>query len=121
MLETEIKSLKDEVKNLSTLFAELITVLRNEDNPSIKHTGIVAALEPQAETVKPEQPTKADAETPTIKRDDVQAICTTLMRKDRSLKGTIKETIATFGGATNLVKVPDGDLAALHAKLSELL
>lgn len=121
MLEVEIKNLKEEVANLSTLFAELITILRNDDITSAKRSTVAAALEPQAETVKPEQQVEVKAETPTIQRDDVQSLCTQLMRKDRGLKDAIKETIASFDGATNLVKVDEKHLADLHSKLSELL
>lgn len=121
MLETEIKSLKDEVKNLSTLFAELITVLRNDDITSAKRAEAAASVVAPVEVVEPEQDVEAKTETPKIDRDEVQALCTTLMRKDRGLKDAIKETIASFDGATNLVKVAESDLVALHAKLSELL
>ena len=128
MLELEIKNLKDEVANLSTQLAELIIILSNDKVKNVK---------PQAplkvKNVKPQAPLKVEAapvlerenkpvvEKVEINRDDLHALCTTLMRKDRGLKDTIKETIGSFGGATNLINVAENDINNLHAALSKLL
>lgn len=122
MLEVEIKDLKDEVKNLSALFAELITVLRNEDITSVKRAEVAKTVGVAPVAKEPKQPVKEEPKAAKVTREDVQAVCTALMRKDRSLKNTIKETIGSFdGGPTNLVKVAESDLEALHAALSKLL
>jgi hypothetical protein len=123
MLELEIKDLKEEVKNLSALMAELIGTLRNDDITTAKRAEVAKAAEvaPVTKAKEPKQPVKEEPKVATVTREDVQSVCTTLMRKDRGLKNTIKEMIEGFGGATNLVKVAESDLEALHVELSKLL
>ena len=117
MLELEIKNLKDEVANLSTQLAELIIILSNDKVKNVKPR---APLKVEAAPVL-ERENKPVVEKVEINRDDLQALCTTLMRKDRGLKDTIKETIGSFGGATNLINVAENDINNLHAALSKLL
>lgn len=117
MLELEIKNLKDEVANLSTQLAELIIILSND---KVKNVKPQAPLKVEAAPVL-ERENKPVVEKVEINRDDLQALCTTLMRKDRGLKDTIKETIGSFGGATNLINVAENDINNLHAALSKLL
>lgn len=117
MLELEIKNLKDEVANLSTQLAELIIILSND---KVKNVKPQAPLKVEAAPVL-ERENKPVVEKVEINRDDLQALCTTLMRKDRGLKDTIKETIGSFGGATNLINVAENDINNLHAVLSKLL
>lgn len=117
MLELEIKNLKDEVANLSTQLAELIIILSND---KVKNVKPQAPLKVEAAPVL-ERENKPVVEKVEINRDDLHALCTTLMRKDRGLKDTIKETIGSFGGATNLINVAENDINNLHAALSKLL
>ena len=117
MLELEIKNLKDEVANLSTQLAELIIILSND---KVKNVKPQAPLKVEAAPVL-ERRNKPVVEKVKINRDDLSAFCTTLMRKDRGLKDTIKETIGSFGGATNLINVAENDINNLHAALSKLL
>ena len=111
------KNLKDEVANLSTQLAELIIILSND---KVKNVKPQAPLKVEAAPVL-ERENKPVVEKVEINRDDLTALCTTLMRKDRGLKDTIKETIGSFGGATNLINVAENDINNLHAALSKLL
>lgn len=118
MLEVEIKALKEEISALKSVVAELVSVMR--DNCTQSPTTVVEV----AQVVKPEgtQPEEKEHNVEQrVSRDDLQALCTEIMRKDRSKKDAIKEAIASFDGATNLIKVADSDLAALHTKLSALI
>ena len=72
--------------------------------------------EPKEEAA-PEQPDLADAP---ISRDDLQDLCMTIVRADRTKKDAIKKTIASFAGAATLKEVPDADLAELKTKLGAL-
>lgn len=69
------------------------------------------------EEAAPEQPDLVD--TP-VTRDDLQDLCMTIVRADRTKKDAIKKTIASFGGAATLKEVPDADLAQLKTKLEAL-
>ena len=55
-----------------------------------------------------------------VSREDVQELCMVLVRADRSLKNTVRDTIAEFNGAATLKDVTENDLAALKAKLEAL-
>lgn len=53
-------------------------------------------------------------------REELQDLCMTIVRSDRSKRDAVKEAIGSFGGAETLKEVPEKDLGALKAKLESL-
>lgn len=74
---------------------------------------------PKAETETAEQPELIESEA-APSRDDLQELCMTIVRKDRSKKTTVKDVISSFGGAATLNEVADDKLAELKVKLEAL-
>ena len=78
-----------------------------------------AEEKPKVETETDEQPELMESE-PQPSRDDLQELCMTIVRKDRSKKATVKEVISSFGGAATLNEVAEDKLAELKLKLEAL-
>ena len=124
MLESEIKGLKEEV----ALLREAIRVLTyamgsNGKAPAMPIEAADKVEVPNVEDKDAPVFPDADAESkeaePTITADDVQTLCMTIVRKDRSKKTKVKELIAEFGAS--LVKdVPADKLPDLKAKLEAI-
>ena|SRR5690554_6226161 len=74
---------------------------------------------PKAETETAEQSELIESEA-APSRDDLQELCMTIVRKDRSKKTTVKDVISSFGGAATLNEVADDKLAELKVKLEAL-
>lgn len=74
---------------------------------------------PKVETETAEQPELIESEA-APSRDDLQELCMTIVRKDRSKKTTVKDVISSFGGAATLNEVVDDKLAELKVKLEAL-
>ena len=124
MLESEIKGLKEEV----ALLREAIRVLTyamgsNGQAPAMPIEAAdkveVSNVEDKDAPVFPDADAEPKEAEPTITADDVQTLCMTIVRKDRSKKAKVKELIAEFGAS--LVKdVPADKLPDLKAKLEAL-
>ena len=116
MLESEIKGLKEEV----ALLRETIQVLIS----AMGHNGQAPAMPAEAGDAgdaaeDTAAPVSSGAEPATTTADEVQTLCMTIVRKDRSKKTKVKELIAEFGAP--LVKdVPADKLPELKAKLEAL-
>lgn len=81
---------------------------------------VAKAEQPKAEPEQAPEPEQPDGPTPDDLRQQMQDICMGIMRKDRSKKGVVKETIASYGNAKTLHDVPDADLTALKTQLEAL-
>ena len=124
MLESEIKGLKEEV----ALLREAIRVLtyamgNNGQAPTMPIEAAdkveVSNVEDKDAPVFPDADAELKESAPTITADDVQTLCMTIVRKDRSKKTKVKELIAEFGAS--LVKdVPADKLPDLKAKLEAI-
>ena len=130
MLETEIQSLRTEIADLkhavNSLTATMLGITYNflPTAPATEPTGVkisskkVQQVEPAPEPEPVPAPEPAAAPAPTV--DDLQALCSELVRKDASIKPKIKELIASFDGAKTLSKVPASRLPELKAALEAL-
>ena len=130
MLETEIKALREEI----VMLREAITVMVKSfaQKPETKKpekaekaekvTVVKTALAPAPATAPAapapvQEPEEKAAQT--ITRDDLQNLCMTIVRADRSKREAVQQAISKYGAA-NLVAIKDSDLAALHADLEAL-
>ena len=115
MLETKLEELKAELSELRAVIVELTNAMRSAPAPT------AAPVEAKPESVaNPIEAAPAKPEAVKINRDDLQDLCMTIVRNDRSKKGAVKDAIAAFGGAATLKDVPESDLAALKAALEAL-
>ena len=108
MIELTMRELREEMAELRTAIADLTTAMQ-------------AAPKTQPQSQKeaaPVEEVKADG--PGISRDDVQELCMSIVRDDRSKKVDVKAAIASFGGAKTLKDIAEQDLADLHKKLEAL-
>lgn len=127
MLETEIKALREEI----VMLREAITVMvksfaqkpeTKKPEKAEKVTVVKTALAPAPATAPAapapvQEPEEKAAQT--ITRDDLQNLCMTIVRADRSKREAVQQAISKCGAA-NLVAIKDSDLAALHADLEAL-
>lgn len=133
MLETEIKALREEVallrEALATFGENLQQVAKAPAPKKEKPTPVIEVQTPVVvpevvkelvvETPKVEAVKTKEAEQPKVSRDDLQSLCMTIVRADRTKRESIQAAISKFG-ATNLVGVKDEDLNTLHAELEAL-
>ena len=127
MLETEIKALREEI----VMLREAITVMvksfaqkpeTKKPEKAEKASMVKTALAPAPATAPAapapvQEPEEKAAQT--ITRDDLQNLCMTIVRADRSKREAVQQVISKYGAA-NLVAIKDSDLAALHADLEAL-
>jgi hypothetical protein len=109
MLEQKIDALTAAVNQLNETLWQLI------DSLPVK-PGVTEAI--AADPIP--APIAITPAAPTVSRDDVQDLCMTLVRADRSLKNTVRDIIAEFDNAATLKDVKDSDLALLKSKLEAL-
>lgn len=115
MLETKLEELKAELSELRAVIVELTSAMRSAPAPT------AAPVETKTESVV--EMMKAELSKPDhveISRDDLQDLCMTIVRNDRSKKAAVKDAIAAFGNASTLKDVAESDLAALKASLEAL-
>lgn len=124
MLETEIQSLRTEIADLkqavNSLTATMLGITYNflPTAPATEPTGVKISSKKVQQPAPEAAPEPASA--PALTVDDLQALCSELVRKDASIKPKIKELIASFDGAKTLSKVPASRLPELKAALEEL-
>jgi hypothetical protein len=122
MLETEMQALRAEIADLkqsvNSLTATLLGVAHAAlpTTPVIPEVGTVSTVAPAPEPAP--TPTPASAAPLTV--DDVQALCSAMVRENESIKPKIKALIQTFDGAKTLSKVPTDRLPELKAALEAL-
>ena len=122
MLETEMQALRGEIADLkqavNSLTATLLGVAHAAlpANPVIPEVVTVSTVAPAPET----PPTPAPAPAAPLTVDDVQALCSAMVRENESIKPKIKALIQTFDGAKTLSKVPTDRLPELKAALEAL-
>jgi hypothetical protein len=109
MLEQKIDALTAAVNQLNETLWQLI------DSLPVK-PGVAEAI--AADPIP--APIATAPAAPTVSRDDVQDLCMTLVRADRSLKNTVRDIIAEFDNAATLKDVKDSDLTLLKSKLEAL-
>lgn len=125
MLETEIQSLRTEIADLkqavNSLTATMLGITYNflPTAPATEPTGVKISSTKKVQQVEP-APEPEPAPAPSLTVDDLQALCSELVRKDASVKPKIKELIASFDGAKTLSKVPANRLPELKAALEAL-
>lgn len=115
MLETKLEELKAELSELRAVIVELTSTMRSAPAPTA--ASVEAKPESVADPIK-DRPTKPEAVK--INRDDLQDLCMTIVRNDRSKKADVKAAIASFGNASTLKDVAESDLAALKTSLEAL-
>lgn len=121
MLETEIKALREEIVMLREAITAMVKTFAQKPEtkkPEKAEKVPEAKPAPTAPEPTPDKP-KAQGDAPTITRDDLQNLCMTIVRADRSKREAVQQVISKYGAA-NLVAVKDTDLAALHADLEAL-
>lgn len=122
MLETEMQALRAEIADLKQAVNSLTATLLGVAHAALPATPIipevvtVSTVAPAPETPPP--PTPAPAAPLTV--DDVQALCSAMVRENESIKPKIKALIQTFDGAKTLSKVPTDRLPELKAALEAL-
>ena len=117
MLETEIKALRDEVALLREAVTSLIGVMGSATaEPNVEKEK--AKTKPKSKETPKKEP-KAELGH-VVTRDEIQELCTNLMRRDRGLREKLKDIISSYDGATNLRAVKDENLAELKAKIEAL-
>jgi hypothetical protein len=124
MLETEIQSLRTEIADLkhavNSLTATMLGITYNflPTAPATEPTGVKISSKKVQQPAPEPEPVPAPA--PALTVDDLQALCSELVRADASIKPKIKELIASFDGAKTLSKVPANRLPELKAALEAL-
>lgn len=122
MLETEMQALRAEIADLKQAVNSLTATLLGVAHaalpaaPVIPEVVTVSTVAPAPET--PPIPAPAPAAPLTV--DDVQALCSAMVRENESIKPKIKALIQTFDGAKTLSKVPTDRLPELKAALEAL-
>ena len=122
MLETEMQSLRAEIADLKQAVNSLTATLLGVAHAALPATPVipevvtVSTVAPAPETLP--TPTPAPAAPLTV--DDVQALCSAMVRENESIKPKIKALIQTFDGAKTLSKVPTDRLPELKAALEAL-
>lgn len=138
MLETEIKSLREEVallrkaleqfgQNFTAPAATPVEQKKEVTQPPAPKPVEAPAPKPvEASVPKPAATPTKEPETvaksepaPKVSRDDLQALCMAIVRADRNKRDAIQAAIAKYD-AKNLVSVKDEDLAALAKDLEVL-
>ena len=124
MLETEMQALRAEIADLkqavNSLTATLLGVAHAAlpTTPVIPEVVTISTVAPAPET--PPTPTPAPVPAAPLTVDDVQALCSAMVRENESIKPKIKALIQTFDGAKTLSKVPTDRLPELKAALEAL-
>ena len=122
MLELEIQKLREEITGLRDAMDALSAVMLGATHAMLPGkveiaTAPVATPEPAPESAPvPETPAPVAA----ITVDDVQALCSAMVRENESIKPKIKALIQTFDGAKTLSKVATSRLPELKAALEAL-
>ena len=122
MLELEIQKLREEITGLRDAMDALSAVMLGATHAMLPGkveiaTAPVATPEPAPEPAPvPETPVPVAA----ITVDDVQALCSAMVRENESIKPKIKALIQTFDGAKTLSKVAPSRLPELKAALEAL-
>jgi len=136
-LEISINELNITIKALiHSMNAFALTIDTNQVvqvNPGAGQAAIKIIEEVASEQIKPPVKVKApkaetvtitdlqqEATSPSELRLELQTICSSKIVANRSLKEHIVATIASYGGATHLAKVPDANLLELRTKLLAL-
>jgi hypothetical protein len=122
MLETEMQALRAEIADLKQAVNSLTATLLGVAHAALPATPVI----PEVVTVSTVAPAPEPAPTPTpapaapLTVDDVQALCSAMVRENESIKPKIKALIQTFDGAKTLSKVPTDRLPELKAALEAL-
>jgi hypothetical protein len=118
MLEQKIEELTNAVLLLTQVMSAVHADKISEFNDAPKAE--TPAPAPKAEK-KPAPTPKVEAPAfEVVTMDELQTLCMTIVREDRSKRDAVKATIAEFGDAKTLKDVPVNDLPALKAKLVAL-
>lgn len=122
MLELEIQKLREEITGLRDAMDALSAVMLGATHAMLPGkveiaTAPVATPEPASEPV-PVPETSVPVAAITV--DDVQALCSAMVRENESIKPKIKALIQTFDGAKTLSKVATSRLPELKAALEAL-
>jgi len=115
MIEQTMQELKDEMAELRSAIATLTAAMQAEPAQQVEKKTKAEKPKDDAKTETAQEP-KAMA----VSRDDLQDLCMTIVRNERSKKAAVKDAIAAFGGASTLKDVPESDLGALKASLEAL-
>ena len=131
MLETEMQTLRAEIAELRQAVNSLTATLLGVAHaalptiPTVVTIPTVATTEASAPAPVPETPAPAPAPTPAPTAaptvDDLQALCSAMVRDNPDVKPKIKTLIQSFDGAKTLSKVPTDRLPELKAALEALV
>ena len=129
MLETEMQALRAEIADLKQAVNSLTATMIGMAHAMLPTTPVIPEVvtvptvkvddttpEPTPETPPTPEPTPAAP----LTIDDVQALCSAMVRDNPNIKPRIKELIQSFDGAKTLSKVPADRLPELKAALEAL-
>lgn len=123
MLETEMQALRAEIADLRQAVNGLTATLLGVAHaalPTIPATLEVVTIPTDATPEPPAPaPTPAPTAAPTV--DDLQTLCSAMVRDNPDVKPKIKTLIQSFDGAKTLSKVPADRLPELKAALEALV
>ena len=125
MLETEIQMLKSEIQALRTSIDGLAAALIGARHAEL--SVVTVTMQPPEETpveatieVSSVQDVPKAQEVKAVTVEDLQTICTEMVRANPDVKAKIKELIASFDGAKVISKVPAERLSELKTALEAL-
>lgn len=124
MLEQKIEGLTKAVENMATVMGRLndSIVRLSSGLPVDSPRDDADPVENEVEQADPEPvaPRANKKEATTVSREDVQDLCMSIVREDRSKQAQIKAAIAAYDGAKTLKGVAEQNLAALKADLEKI-
>lgn len=124
-LESKVESLTAAILALTAQIATLQNIAPAakpvvEDTKAVEEVIEVVEEKPapkaKKKAVKKEEP--VETETPTV--EELQALCMTIVRADRTLGPEVKAAIAGFGDAKTIKQVPESDLVELQGLLNAI-
>lgn len=126
MLETEIQALRAEIAELRQAVNGLTATLLGVAHAALPTIQTVITLPTTTETettIAPETSAPATTLAPiaALTVDDLQALCSAMVRDNPNIKPKIKTLIQSFDGAKTLSKVPADRLPELKAALEALV
>lgn len=120
MLETEIQSLRTEIADLKQAVNSLTATLLGVAHAALPATPVIPEVVTVPTVEAPAEPAPAPTPAAPLTVDDVQALCSAMVRDNPDIKPKIKELIQSFDGAKTLSKVPTDRLPELKAALEAL-
>lgn len=123
MLETEMQALRAEIADLRQAVNGLTATLLGVAHAALPTIPAIPEVVTIPTIATPETPAPAPTPAPTAAPtvDDLQTLCSAMVRDNPDIKPKIKTLIQSFDGAKTLSKVPTDRLPELKAALEALV